>query len=110
MKQDVNFLLEKEEYPILEFKRQWYWDDLTTANEMADKWGELIKDLISLSNGYINSVGAHRYLIIGFSETDKKTYNVDFDNIKQLKNIRKFKRSHRKVRKIYKAVTLRFDC
>lgn len=92
MKQDVNFLLEKEESPILEFKRQWYWDDLTTANEMADKWGELIKDLISLSNGYINSVGAHRYLIIGFSETDKKTYNVDFDKIKQLKNIRKFKK------------------
>lgn len=92
MKEEITRLLEQEESPILEFKRQWYWDDDTPKNEMADKWGELLKDLISLANGYINKVGEYRYLIFGFSETEKKLYNFDFANIKQLENIARFKK------------------
>ncbi len=92
MKEEISLLLEKDESPTLEFKRQWYWDDSTLPNDMPDKWGELIKDLISLANGYINKVGEYRYLIFGFSETEKKTYNLDVSNIKQLKNLTRFKK------------------
>ncbi len=92
MKEEISLLLEKEESPTLEFKRQWYWDDSTLPHDMADKWGELIKDLISLANGYINKAGEYRYLIFGFSETEKKTYNLDVSNIKQLKNLTRFKK------------------
>jgi hypothetical protein len=92
MKEEISLLLEKEESPTLEFKRQWYWDDSTLPVDMADKWGELIKDLISLANGYINKAGEYRYLIFGFSETEKKTYNLDVSNIKQLKNLTRFKK------------------
>jgi hypothetical protein len=92
MKEEISLLLEKEESPTLEFKRQWYWDDSTLPIDMADKWGELIKDLISLANGYINKAGEYRYLIFGFSETERKTYNLDVSNIKQLKNLTRFKK------------------
>ncbi len=93
MRQDISALLNKEESPTLEFKRQWYWDDLTPQEDMSDKWGELIKDIISLANGYINHVGEHRYLIIGFSEEEKKVFNIEFDKIKQLKNLTRFKKT-----------------
>lgn len=92
MQEDISLLLKKEESPTLEFKRQWYWDDSTPSEEMADKWGELLKDLISLANGYINKVGEYRYLIFGFSEEQKKTYNLEIDEIKQLKNLKSFKK------------------
>lgn len=93
MKEDISVLLKREESPILEFKRQWYWDDSTLKEEMADKWGELIKDLISLANGYINKTGEYRYLIFGFSEEEKIIYSLDIDKIKQLKNLGNFKKS-----------------
>ncbi|WP_368195646.1 NACHT domain-containing NTPase [Aeromonas sp. R2-2] len=93
MQQDILHLLSKEESPILEFKRQWYWNDLTPIEEMSDKWGELIKDIISLSNGYINYVGEHRYLIFGFSEEEKTTFDLEFDKIKQFNNFTRFKKA-----------------
>lgn len=92
MQIELASLLEREESPTLEFKRQWYWDDSTPQVEMADKWGELQKDLISLANGYIGKVGETRYLIFGFSETEKTTYNLSFDKIKQLNSIPSFKK------------------
>lgn len=92
MKEEISILLGREESPTLEFKRQWYWDDNTPKVEMAEKWGELIKDIISLANGYIDKVGECRYLIFGFSETERKTYNLDLQNVKQLKNIVVFKK------------------
>ncbi|MFA5583784.1 MAG: hypothetical protein WDA09_06180, partial [Bacteriovoracaceae bacterium] len=93
MKEDISLLLNREESPILEFKRQWYWDDSTPNEEMADKWGELLKDIISLANGYLNCTGEHRYLIVGFSEKENALYNVEFDKIKQLKNLGDFKKN-----------------
>ena len=92
MQTDISVLLKKEESPTVEFKRQWYWDDSTPSEEMSDKWGELLKDLISLANGYLNKVGEYRYLVFGFSEEEKKTYDINLDKIKQLKNITSFKR------------------
>jgi len=92
MQVDISLLLNKEESPTLEFKRQWYWDDSTPNGEMSDKWGELLKDLISLANGYINKVGEHRYLVFGYSEDEKKTYSLDLNKIKQLKNLMNFKK------------------
>lgn len=93
MQVDISLLLKNEESPTVEFKRQWYWDDSTPNEEMSDKWGELLKDLISLANGYINKVGEYRYLIFGFSEEEKKTYDVNVDKIKQLKNLTSFKKT-----------------
>ncbi|WP_055731755.1 NACHT domain-containing protein [Agarivorans gilvus] len=92
MKEDISVLLKREESPTLEFKRQWYWDDSTPSEEMADKWGELIKDLVSLANGYLNKVGEHRYLIFGFSEEEENLYSIAIDKIKQLKNLSAFKK------------------
>jgi len=93
MKEDISLLLQRDESPILEFKRQWYWDDSTPSDEMADKWGELLKDIISLANGYLNCTGEHRYLIVGFSEKEKALYNVEFNKIKKLKDLGGFKKS-----------------
>ena len=92
MQVDISLLLNNEESPTLEFKRQWYWNDSTPSTEMSDKWGEFLKDIISLANGYMNKVGEYRYLIFGFSEEEKKTYSVDLDKIKQLKNLMNFKK------------------
>ncbi|QLE97461.1 NB-ARC domain-containing protein [Neptunomonas phycophila] len=93
MKEDISHLLKREESPTLEFKRRWYWDDSTPKEEMGDKWGEFLKDLISLANGYLNKIGEHRYLIFGFSEEEKNLYNLDLDEIKQLKNLGSFKKT-----------------
>lgn len=108
MQEEITILLEKEESPTLEFKKQWYWDDTTPNEEMADKWGELLKDLISLANGYINKAGEHRYLIFGFSETEKKTYSLALDKVKQLKNLTRFKKkSSTKDGKVHKTISPR---
>ncbi|CAK4068390.1 NACHT domain-containing protein [Vibrio sp. 16] len=93
MKEQITPLLSKEESPILEFKRQWYWDDNTPKDQMSDKWGEFQKDLISLSNAYLGYTGQKRYLIFGFSEEDKEIHNISLDNIKQLKNLNIFKKN-----------------
>src|SRR5690606_36624784 len=93
MKEDISLLLKREESPTLEFKRQWYWDDSTPSEEMADKWGELLNDLISIANGYLNNVGEHRYLIFGFSEDEKSLHSIELDKIKQLKSLGKLKKT-----------------
>ncbi|GAA0309072.1 NACHT domain-containing protein [Psychrobacter aestuarii] len=92
MNEDIVRLLEQEESPILEFKRQWYWDDSTPSENMSVKWGEFLKDIISLANAYHSYVGQNRYLVFGFCENQKKLYNIEFSNIRQLKNISNFKK------------------
>ncbi|WP_406733115.1 NACHT domain-containing protein [Vibrio scophthalmi] len=103
-------LLSQEESPILEFKRQWYWDNDSEKNEMPDKWGEFLKDLISLANGYIDFSGKNRHLIFGFSETDKEIYNFSNQNIKQLQNLKKFKKNLlERLEKLTTPTLLNFD-
>lgn len=92
MQDVIELILAKEESPILEFKRQWYWDDSTPSEDMTIKWGEFLKDIISLANAYHSYVGQNRYLIFGFCESEKKPYNIDFSKIKQLRNIDSFKK------------------
>ncbi len=86
-------LSSQPESPVLEFKRQWYWDDSTSAAEMQIKWGEFLKDLIAISNSYIGHSGLKRHMIIGLDESDKTFHHVDISNIKQLKNLATFKSS-----------------
>ncbi|UJR61750.1 NACHT domain-containing protein [Dickeya zeae] len=86
-------LSSQPESPVLEFKRQWYWDDSTSAAEMQTKWGEFLKDLIAISNSYIGHCGLKRHMIIGLDESDKTFHHVDISNIKQLKNLATFKSS-----------------
>lgn len=92
MKVDINELLKENESPILEFKRKWYWDDSTHSSDMADQWGELIKDIISLSNGYLGYAPKIRHLIIGYSESERKIYDIQSKNIKCLQNINTFRK------------------
>lgn len=92
MKADIYELLKENESPILEFKRKWYWDNSTPTSEMADQWGELTKDIISLSNGYLGHASKTRHLIIGYSESERKIYDIQSKNIKCLNNITSFRK------------------
>ncbi|EPV3118770.1 hypothetical protein ACV3DF_002268, partial [Yersinia enterocolitica] len=89
---DLQWLLGQSESPILEFKKEWYWNDTTEKDEMNVKWGEFLKDLVSLFNGYLGYTGKYRHLIFGYSETEGKSYNIDTTNIKQLSNLIEFKK------------------
>lgn len=84
--------LRGEESPITEFKRDWYWDDQTPPDEKAKKWGELIKDIASLANGYTGFAGQDRYLIVGYSERESKVYPVNKSSAKELSDLRQLKR------------------
>ncbi len=92
MNANLQWLLDQNESPILEFKQEWYWNDSTKTEEMNIKWGEFLKDLVSLFNGYLGYVGKPRYLIFGYSESEDKSYNIDTTNIKQLLNLNVFKK------------------
>ncbi len=110
MEDKIHTLLSQDESPILEFKRQWYWDDNTPKDQMSDKWGEFQKDLISLANAYLGYPGKTRYLIFGFSEEDKEVYDVSLNKIKQLKNINIFKKNlYQRLEKLTKPSLLDFE-
>lgn len=85
-------VLQKDESPILEFKREWYWIEDAPNEDLGKKWGEFFKDLIGLCNGYLNFVGRDRFLIIGFCESEKKVFNVDTSKIRALQDLKAFKR------------------
>ncbi|WP_163336025.1 NACHT domain-containing NTPase [Desulfopila sp. IMCC35008] len=106
----VKTKLLEDESPILEFKREWYWDDTTPRVEKGDKWGEFIKDLISLANGYLGYVGQDRYLIIGFDEIESKFYSIDQEKINILKNLGKFKKEVKQKLENYTNPTLISFC
>lgn len=89
---EIYSCLQQEESPVIEFKRDWYWSDSTPSQELARQWGELQKDLISLCNAYIGYCGVNRYLIVGFSETEKKIHSLDLSVIKKLKDLKVFKK------------------
>lgn len=109
-KEELEILLKDNESPILEFKRQWYWDNSTPKEDMQDKWGEFLKDIISLSNGYIGFVGKTRYLIFGYSESLQKIHHVNISGIKQLSDIRLFKKDMiQRLEKITTPPLLNFD-
>lgn len=100
----------QSESPILEFKRQWYWDNSTSPAEMQEKWGEFLKDLIAISNGYIGHGGMRRHLIIGLDESDKTFHHVDISNIKQLNNLALFKtKVMEKTEKLLKLNVIKFN-
>ncbi|ELZ9930849.1 hypothetical protein U1U32_004094, partial [Cronobacter malonaticus] len=92
MDTDLQWLLSQGESPILEFKQEWYWNDATEREEMNVKWGEFLKDLVSLFNGYLGCAGKPRYLVIGYSESESKLYDIDTSSIKQLSNLIEFKK------------------
>lgn len=92
MKSDLYLLLASDESPVLEFKREWYWCNSTPKEDMQKKWGEFLKDLISLFNGYLGCVGKPRHLIFGFDESEKSIHSINLSEIKQLSNISNFKK------------------
>jgi hypothetical protein len=89
---DLLSLLQNEESPILEFKRQWYWGDNLDDSDLTNMWGELQKDIISLANGYPGFVGQDRFIIFGYSENESKVYSFDNKVIKHLTNLKQFKK------------------
>ena len=63
----LQLLLNQDEDPTLEFKREWY--KLQTNDEARDRLkGELIKDVLALANGSVASAGKDAYLIIGVDD------------------------------------------
>ena len=91
-KEEVEHLLTKEESPVLEFKREWYWLDDASAGDRSKLWGEFYKDLISLCNGYLDFVGRDRYLIYGFCEKERRVHPVSSLKIRSLQDIRELRR------------------
>lgn len=91
-KEEVEQLLTKDESPVLEFKREWYWLDDDTAGDRNKLWGEFYKDVISLCNGYLDFVGHDRYLIYGFCEKERRVYPVNSSKIGPLQDIRELRR------------------
>jgi GTPase SAR1 family protein len=90
--EEVERLLNQDESPILEFKREWYWLDDAVKSDRTKLWGEFYKDIISLCNGYIDYVGRDRYLIYGFCERERRVYPLDRSRISHLQNLRELKR------------------
>lgn len=75
----IQELILKGETPVVEFKFQWYWFDQEPDcnREKPKRWGELIKDIQGLANGYYSYAGQARYLIIGVNENNNELRNVD---------------------------------
>lgn len=71
-----NSLLSQNESGILEFKREWYWDQQTPRTLIEQGWGEFLKDFASLTNANKNFFNEKRYLIFGVSD-DKKLIGID---------------------------------
>lgn len=88
----IRKLLELDESPILEFKREWYWNSASENGDLGSKWGEFLKDIIALCNGYINFTGHDRHLIIGYCEKERAIYNVDMTLVKILQDMREFRK------------------
>lgn len=87
----ISLKIKDIESPILEFKKQWYWSDSTDNQTKGKQWGELIKDLIALHNGYVGYSKEERYLIIGVCESDYSLHSIDSINTKELKDLKPFK-------------------
>lgn len=89
---DIRKLLELDESPVLEFKREWYWNSANENEDLGPKWGEFLKDIIGLCNGYINFTGHDRHLIIGYCETERAIHSVDTQSVKILQDLREFRK------------------
>ena len=72
----VESLIEKGENSRVDFKREWYKKD--------DFKGELVKDIISLANGGLDTVGQSGYLLIGINDKDKTIFDFDKSSIQSL--------------------------
>lgn len=62
-------------------------------SDLGPLWGEFLKDIVSLCNGYLDFVGQDRYLIIGYCETERKVYGIPRSSIKVLHDIRDFRKN-----------------
>lgn len=82
-KEKLPFLLKQKEGTSLEFKREVYKLDIGGEGEKRQK-GELVKDILSLVNGNVLSVGETAYLVIGASnefnpDGKRDLFDVDSD-------------------------------
>ncbi|WP_415454788.1 hypothetical protein, partial [Acetobacter persici] len=75
---DVYARVHTSENPANEFKRDWYWKNDSNSDEMQKAWGELLKDIISLSNAYIGSIGIDRFLLIGVVDKTREIYGFSY--------------------------------
>ena len=87
----VRELVSMDESPILEFKRQWYWEPGSPAELVGIQWGEFYKDIIALCNGYVGYSGKQRHLIIGFCEKTLGVHGLDFSTppLNDLRSLRR---------------------
>lgn len=62
----------------IEVKSHWYRDSTNDKRHNAKVKNELAKDIISLANGTISTVGSKAYLIVGYDELKKEYVDVTF--------------------------------
>ena len=78
---DIDSLLLKGENSRIEFKRQWY--------KIEDFHGELVKDLLSVANGGLETIGQTGYMLIGIEDTTKKIFDFDKSTLGTLEDLNK---------------------
>jgi hypothetical protein len=81
-------LLNQDESTTLEFKQELHQIDHSDKKVAGLHRDELIKDILSLANGNVTTVGDHAYLIIGAGDTfrpdgTRELFNVDPQKITQ---------------------------
>src|SRR5258706_3315237 len=70
--EQLKLLLQQDEGPTLEFKREWYKIDAKGEAKNRKK-GELVKDILALANGNAYSAGELAYQVMGVNNE----FNVD---------------------------------
>jgi tetratricopeptide (TPR) repeat protein len=71
-------LINQGESAKIDFKREWYWNDDTPDSIKKLKFGELVKDIFSLTNGDKYSINETAYLIIGILDETREVCDFDF--------------------------------
>ena len=73
---NIEKLLRRETTKI-EFKKSWYeMLDQTKEHNKKSK-NEMVKDIITLHNGSLDSIGQEGYLVIGYDEQSKTLHNIE---------------------------------
>lgn len=78
--------LVKRESSKVDFKRSWYEQVGADPEYNRKSKNEMVKDIIALHNGGLDSIGKDGFLIIGYDEQSKEFFDVDIkDNKGNLK-------------------------
>ena len=84
---NINELIHNGEHSKVDYKREWYWNDDTPKDIKKLRYGELVKDIFSLTNGDKYSINDTAYLVIGIDDKTRQVYDFDFPKDHESNNI-----------------------